>query len=473
MVVGGRAALIMMKDTTDGTFGTGWHWAARAPALMAGLLALWCGPMAAGASDPPERRDAVVEVVERVMPCVVNIATEEIVEYRDPFAQLFQEFWGPYYRRRAPDTRFSLGSGVIIDEEGWVLTNMHVVQRARRVWVQLSDGREFEAQPRIVAAARSDVALLQILAKEGERFPTIQFATDEDLMLGETVLALGNPFGLGGSVSRGILSSKNRRPPRDDEPLHIADWLQTDAAINPGSSGGPLVNLQGKLIGLSVAVYREGQGIGFAIPVKQVVEALSEIVTPEVNRSLWFGGRLRPGSTPLRFTAIQPGSPAEVAGLKADDQLVSVDGKVPAGFIEAVSLIGGGRDHAATLVVRRGDRRETIRVALKSLSELIDQRIGLSVQELTPDLAKRFGFGARDGLLIADVNPDGPASGSDLRPGFLLVAMGGQPTPDLLSAAGVLMGLKPGDTLELTVAAWQQRGAFARLNRGTFRVQIR
>jgi serine protease Do len=463
----------MMKDKTDGTIDTGRRWAARAPALMAGLLALWGGPMAARASDPPERRDAVVEVVERVMPCVVNIATEEIVEYRDPFAQLFQEFWGPYYRRRAPDTRFSLGSGVIIDEEGWVLTNMHVVQRARRVWVQLSDGREFEAQPRIVGAARSDVALLQILAKEGEQFPTIQFATDEDLMLGETVLALGNPFGLGGSVSRGILSSKNRRPPRDDEPLHIADWLQTDAAINPGSSGGPLVNLQGKLIGLSVAVYREGQGIGFAIPVKQVVEALSEIVTPEVNQSLWFGGRLRPGSTPLRFTAVQPGSPAEVAGLKADDQLISVDGKVPTGFIEAVSLIGSGRDHAVTLVVRRGDRRETIKVALRSLSELIDQRIGLSVQELTPDLAKRFGFGARDGLLIADVNPDGPASGSDLRPGYLLVAMGGQPTADLLSAAGVLMGLKPGETLELTVAAWQQRGAFARLNRGTFRVQIR
>ena len=386
---------------------------------------------------------------------------------------MFREFWGPYYRRRAPDTRYSLGSGVIIDAEGWVLTNMHVVQRARRVWVQLSDGREYEAQPRIVGAARSDVALLQILAKEGERFPTIPFGADEDLMLGETVLALGNPFGLGGSVSRGILSSKNRRPPREDEPLHIADWLQTDAAINPGSSGGPLVNLQGKLIGLSVAVYREGQGIGFAIPVKQVVEALSEIVTPEVNQSLWFGGRLRPGATPLRFLSVQPGSPAEVAGLKAGDELSSVNGTAPGGFIEAVNRIGSSPDRVATLVVRRDGRRETIRVALRSLSELIDQRLGLSVQELTPDLARRFGFGVRDGLLIADVNPDGPASGSELQPGFLLVAVGGQPTPDLFSAASVLMGLKPGDTVELTVAAWQQRGAFARLNRGTFRVQIR
>jgi S1-C subfamily serine protease len=255
--------------------------------------------------------------------------------------------------------------------------------------------------------------------------------------------------------------------------LHIADWLQTDAAINPGSSGGPLVNLQGQLIGLSVAVYREGQGIGFAIPVKQVVEALSEIVTPEVNQSLWFGGRLRPGATPLRFLSVQPGSPAEVAGLKAGDELSSVNGTAPGGFIEAVNQIGSSPDRVATLVVRRDGRRETIRVALRSLSELIDQRLGLSVQELTPDLARRFGFGVRDGLLIADVNPEGPASGSELQPGFLLVAVGGQPTPDLLSAASVLMGLKAGETVELTVAAWQQRGAFARLNRGTFRVQIR
>jgi serine protease Do len=449
------------------------RWRLRLACALAVLWPLWGGAVPAGASELPERRDAVVEVVERVMPCVVNIATEEVVEYRDPFDSLFREFWGPYYRRRAPDTRYSLGSGVIIDAEGWVLTNMHVVQRARRVWVQLSDGREYEAQPRIVGAARSDVALLQILAKEGERFATIPFGADEDLMLGETVLALGNPFGLGGSVSRGILSSKNRRPPREDEPLHIADWLQTDAAINPGSSGGPLVNLQGKLIGLSVAVYREGQGIGFAIPVKQVVEALSEIVTPEVNQSLWFGGRLRPGATPFRFLSVQPGSPAEVAGLKAGDELSSVNGTAPGGFIEAVNQIGGSPDRVATLVVRRDGRRETIRVALRSLSELIDQRLGLSVQELTPDLARRFGFGVRDGLLIADVNPEGPAAGSELQPGFLLVAVGGQPTPDLLSAASVLMGLKPGETVELTVAAWQQRGAFARLNRGTFRVQIR
>jgi serine protease Do len=454
-----------MNEQTDRVNGGG-----RALALAL-LVGLW-GSSAAQGGELPERRDAVVEVVERVMPSVVNIATEEIVEYRDPFEQMFREFWGPYYRRRPADTRYSLGSGVIIDEEGWVLTNMHVVQRARRVWVQLADGREFEAQPRIVGTARTDVALLQILAKEGERFPAIQFAADDDLMLGETVLALGNPFGLGGSVSQGILSSKNRRPPREDEPLYIADWLQTDAAINPGSSGGPLVNLHGRLIGLSVAVYREGQGIGFAIPVKQVVEALAEIVTPEVNQSLWFGGRLRPGVPPLSFLSVQPGSPADAAGLKAGDRLISVNGQAPGGFMDAVNRIGSSPRRVASLAVRREGETRTVEVTLKPLMELIDQRLGLSVQELTSDLAQRFGYNPRDGLLIADVSPDGPAAGLDLRPGYLLVAVGGQPTPDLLTAAGSVMGLKPGDQVELTVAAWQQRGPFARLNRGTVRLRI-
>jgi S1-C subfamily serine protease len=441
--------------------------------VCAVLAGPWGSPVMGREAALPDRRDAVVEVVERVMPSVVNIATEEIVEYQDPFEQLFREYWGPYYRRRAPDTRFSLGSGVIIDEAGWVLTNMHVVQRARRVWVQLADGREFEAQPRIVGTARSDVALLQILAKEGDRFPAIQFAADDDLLLGEGVLALGNPFGLGGSVSRGILSSKNRRPPREDEPLYIADWLQTDAAINPGSSGGPLVNLHGKMIGLNVAVYREGQGIGFAIPIKQVVEGLSEIATPEVNQSLWFGGRLRPGAMPLSFMSVQPGSPAAAAGLKAGDQLVSVNGRAPGGFIEAVTLIGTSPGKTATLGVRRDQRRQMIKVVMKSLAELIDQRLGLSVQELTPELGQRFGFSPRDGLLIADISADGPAAGLDLQPGYLLVAVSGQPTPDLLAASSLLMGLQAGDTVELTVAAWQQRGPFARLNRGTVRMRIR
>ncbi|HXJ73227.1 MAG TPA: trypsin-like peptidase domain-containing protein, partial [Candidatus Dormibacteraeota bacterium] len=200
---------------------------AKAPArkrALAVLAGLWAGCFAGRAATTPQatdvdvRRDATVAAVQRVMPSVVNIATEEIVPIRDPLENLFRDFFDPYYRRRPPNTQYSLGSGVIIDEEGYVVTNFHVVGRSRRVWVKLNDGREFEAD-KVAVGSSADVALIKIRSKNGERFSAIHLAADDDLLLGETVLALGNPFGLGGSVSKGILSSKTRRPPTDDEPL--------------------------------------------------------------------------------------------------------------------------------------------------------------------------------------------------------------------------------------------------------------
>src|SRR5688572_22877070 len=205
--------------------------------ILGGVLSA-CSLLANAASTAPIadiRRDATVEAVQKVMPAVVNIRTETIVERRDPFEQLMREFWGPYYRQRGPETTYSLGSGVIIDEDGWVLTNFHVVSRATKVFVRLADGTEFEAE-RVVGTSFTDVALLKIANPKGEKFTAIKFAADDDLFLGETVISLGNPFGLGGSVSKGILSSKSRRPPTESEPLEVEDWLQTDAAINPGNS---------------------------------------------------------------------------------------------------------------------------------------------------------------------------------------------------------------------------------------------
>src|SRR3989442_4149076 len=289
--------------------------------VEAGLLFLYlaCGIAARlGAAELDIRRDVTVEAVQRAMPCVVNVATEEVVPIRDPLENLLRDFFNPYYRNRPPNTQFSLGSGVIIDEEGFVLTNFHVVGRASRVWVKLSDGREYEAD-RLVGTGFTDLALVKIRAKEGEKFHAVTFAADDDLLLGETVLALGNPFGLGGSVTRGILSSKSRRPAKENETLDVMDWLQTDAAVNPGNSGGPLINLRGELIGINVAIYREGQGIGFAVPVKRVSAALAEMYSPEVLGSLWFGARVRPGGTPLPVTAVQIESPAGKAGPRAGD----------------------------------------------------------------------------------------------------------------------------------------------------------
>ena len=198
------------------------------------------------------------------------------------------------------------------DENGFVLTNVHVVEDANEIWVRVGD--RIIAADIVTGTRKSDVALLKLRAKPGEKFRAAKFAADDDLLLGETVLALGNPFGLGGSISRGILSSKSRRPSENQSgQLEVPDWLQTDAAINPGNSGGPLINLRGELIGINVAMLREGHGIGFAIPIKRVSEALSEIFTPEELAHLWFGARVKAGARPLVITDVTPGSPADRA----------------------------------------------------------------------------------------------------------------------------------------------------------------
>ena len=419
------------------------------------------------------RRDATVEATERVMPSVVNIATETIMEYNDPFEQMLRDFWGPYHRRRPPNTQYSLGSGVIIDENGYVLTNLHVVRRASKVWVRLADGREFEARP-IVGNTSKDVALLKLVGRAGEKFKAVRLAKDDDLLLGETVLALGNPFGLGGSVSRGILSSKNRRPSLENEPLDVADWLQTDAAINPGSSGGPLINLRAELVGLNVAIYREGHGIGFAIPIRQVTEALSEIFIPEVTQSAWFGARIKSGPYPLLVTEIDAESPAAKAGLQKGDVITEVNGNTPKDFIQCTEFLSNSPDREVTLAVRRNGERRNITARMIPLAQLIRQKIGASVEELGRDeLAQQFGFHRGEGLLIAEVEPGGPAEHGELRRGYLITGMDGQTTPDLLSAASALVGKKKGERVVLQVVVRRQRGAFLQNRQGSVTIRVR
>jgi S1-C subfamily serine protease len=425
------------------------------------------------------RRDATVEAVQRVMPSVVNIATEEVVPIRDPLENLFREFFDPYYRRREPNTQFSLGSGVIIDEDGYVLTNFHVVGRARRVWVKLHDGREFEAE-KVAVHSSTDVALIRIRAKAGEKFTAIKLAPDDDLLLGETVLALGNPFGLGGSVSKGILSSKTRRPPTNEEPLDVLDWLQTDAAINPGNSGGPLVNLRGELIGINVAVLNQGQGIGFAIPVKRVTERLAEIYSPESLDGLWFGARVRPGTLPLQIASVQLESPAGRAGLRPGDVILQVNSRAPRSFIDFTTTLRAAKDQRdlTFLIQRNTDRRITLTVRQVPESsfynaELVRKRTGASLQPLTPELARSIGLFRTEGLLIAGVDKASPASTAELQRGMVITSIDGQPTDEVAVAAKRIHAKAKGDKLRLELIIPVQRGGFVRLTQATVDVTVR
>jgi S1-C subfamily serine protease len=409
---------------------------------------------------------------------VVNIATEEVVPIRDPLENLFRDFFDPYYRRRQPNTQHSLGSGVIIDEEGYVLTNFHVVGRARRVWVTLHDGRQLEAD-KVAVNSAVDIALVRIRAKDGERFHAVRFAADDDLLIGETVLALGNPFGLGGSVSKGILSSKTRRPPSQDEPLDVPDWLQTDAAINPGNSGGPLVNLEGELIGVNVAVLNQAQGIGFAIPVKRVTEILSEIYSPESLDGLWFGARVHPGSLPPQIVAVQSESPAGKAGLRPGDLIVQVDGNKPRSFIDFTSTLRAAKDQRdLVLLLQRGSdtRKATVRQVPESSyfnADLVRKKLGALTQTLTPALAQSLGLFRVEGLLISDVDPGSPAARAELKRQMVITSLDGQPTSDMVQAAKKLHSKAKGEKVHVELIVPVQRGNYVRLNQAAVNIAVR
>jgi len=433
---------------------------------------------AAPASSPVDvRRDAVVEAVQMVMPAVVNIATETVVVVSDPVENLFREFFDPYYRRRGPNTQYSLGSGVIIDEEGFVLTNYHVVGRATRITIKLMDGGEFEAD-RVNFSSLLDVALLKLRTTNNVKFAAVKFAADDDLLLGETVLALGNPFGLGASVSRGILSSKSRRPPTENAPMDVMDWLQTDAAINPGNSGGPLINLRGELIGINVAIYREGQGIGFAIPVKRVSAAISEIYSPEGLESLWFGARVRPGSSPLQVMSVQVESPAGKAGLRAGDEILQVNGKAPRGFMEFIGELRSLKDKRdVTLNIERAGERKRVDVRMipeKTFfnADMIRRRIGASVQELTPELAQSFGFSRLDGVLVAGVDRDSPAENARIDRGMLISRIDGESTTSVLGTAKKLYTKGKGQKIQAEIIYPRRRGPYLEFVQQTVELKL-
>jgi serine protease Do len=402
-------------------------------------------------ADTDIRQDAVVEAVAKVMPCVVNVATESVVEFHDPF----ESYWRRFYRESNVET--SRGSGVIISEDGYILTNLHVVRGAKRIQVRLSDaagGQVYDVQQVYVGVPKTDVALLRIIPKKtGERFHAVKFAKDDDLFLGQTVIALGNPFGLGESVSRGILSSKSRGAPKGDQELNITNWLQTDVLINPGNSGGPLIDVRGDLIGLNVAMLEGAQGIGFAIPVKEVRDALGEMFTPE-TASRWFGARVLP-DMPLVVRYVDPDSPAEKAGIRPGDTIVQVNGKNPRDFME---LNRWFRDDPAldfTLTIEHQGQRRQTQVRLIPFHQMLKQWLGADLDELTPETVKRLGLenfgGVETGLLVAGVEKGGPAEKAGLAPYCLIVSVDGLPLRNYLDGFELFSKMGKGRRVRLAV----------------------
>jgi serine protease Do len=293
------------------------------------------------AADPFLRRTATVDVVEAVGPSVVNITTERITQTASPFGRrnidtVYNDFYQNFFETRSRTVQ-SLGSGVIFDLQGHVLTNEHVIARADRVRVTIADGREFDAEL-VGADPNNDVAVLKILTNE--TLPFSPPGTSSDLMVGEPVIAIGNPFGFSNSVTTGVISATNRSVNAKGNGFTFHGLLQTDALINPGNSGGPLLNADGELIGINAAIYAGAQGIGFAIPIDVAIRVIHELLLYGEVHPVWLGLEFQDIDPALRnvldlpnglagvlVNRLHPDSPASRAGVRRGDIVAVLDGR--------------------------------------------------------------------------------------------------------------------------------------------------
>jgi Do/DeqQ family serine protease len=413
-------------------------------------------------SSPAELRLSYAPIVQRVQPAVVNVYAAKIVQNHNPFLDdpIFRRFFGLQGGPQEQMQR-SLGSGVMVDPSGLVVTNVHVIEGADQVKVSLSDKREFEAEI-ILKDSRSDLAVLR-LKDVHEKFPTLDFANSDELMVGDVVLAIGNPFGVGQTVTHGIISALARTQ------VGITDYqffIQTDAAINPGNSGGALVDMTGRLAGINTAIYsRSGgsQGIGFTIPANMVrvvvasaksggkavkrpwLGAKLQTVTPEIAESLG----LRSPSGALVASVVANG-PAARAGLKSSDLITAIDGQSvddpnafdyrfathPLGGTSQVDIQRGGKPFKVAVPLETAPDTGRNEIALTSRSPFQ----GAKVANISPAVADELHLDAdTEGVVVTELADDSTAAGVGFQKGDIIVAVNNNKigkTSDLEKATG-------------------------------------
>jgi len=435
-----------------------------------------------------ETGKAFASVAKKVSPAVVFIQVEKEVsaqqmpQFPAPFGDdFFRRFFGqplpkghPRPMQPAPKRRsMGQGSGFIVTPDGYLLTNNHVVANADKVTVTLVDGRKFTAKT-VGTDPRSDVAVIKIDAKD---LPVLPLGNSDKLQVGEWVIAVGNPFGLSHTITAGIVSAKGRSS------VGISDYenfIQTDAAINPGNSGGPLVNLDGQAIGMNTAIFsRSGgyMGIGFAIPINMIKVIFDQLVkTGHVTRG--YLGIMIQNLTPelaksfdlkdnqgVLVAQVTKDSPAEKAGLKQGDVIVEFAG-------QPVKKIGSFRNRVAlkapgskqTIVVLRDGKRRELTVTIGKLPEKGGseaakngpaseklEKLGLTVQKLTPELAEQFGYKGRSGVLVSEVQPDSPAANAGIRRGVLIEEVNRQPVKSVDEFERIVAKTRKNGTILLLV----------------------
>jgi serine protease Do len=413
-----------------------------------------------------------VRAVHRVLPAVVNIATEKLVSVSDPFQAFFQDYFEApvrYYRKSIP-----LGSGVVVDRQGLVLTNLHVVRRASNIEVHFLNG---EKHPATLAAynERNDLALLRVReTADNKRFSEVNFAKPDDLLLGETVIAVGNPFGLEHTVTSGVLSARNRSLKEGD--VVFTDILQTDAAINPGNSGGPLINLDGYLIGLNLAIRAGAEGIGFAIPLRRIEEVLAKWLLPSHFSSGTCG--FVPGTKNIEgklvavAETVDADSPAADVGLAPGTVIAGVNGKRVHRSLDVSRILWTLEPgDVCRLELESGTVLE-IPVRVMNSSQLIRRRLGLHTQLLTPALGKALGLDQVEGLVVSDVDPDGAFGQSDIQRGDVLYGLGRVRIESHDELGRLLRNLVPGEPVDVHFLTSRKLYGQVLLQRRTVRVTL-
>ncbi len=419
-----------------------------------------------------------VELAKKLKPTVVNIRTAKVIKPRSnlqrprmqsPFDNFFEEFFGqfngqmPQQRQRREQ---SLGTGFIISTDGYILTNNHVVSGADEVMVKLSDGREIKGEIK-GTDEKLDLALIKISDKEV--FPSADLGDSDALEVGEWVMAIGNPFGLSQTVTAGIVSAKGRvigNGPYDD-------FIQTDASINPGNSGGPLFSASGKVIGINTAIIAGGQGIGFAIPINMAKGIITQLRdSGKVTRG-YLGVRFQPLTADLAksfglesekgalIANVEKDTPAEKAGLKAGDVILEYDGKpvnegnelpryvaaTPIDKKVKVLVFREGRKQEFTVVVgqlKGTDTETTVSGGKES------EKLGITVQELTGELAARLNIkDSKGGLVVTEVKPGSPAEEAGTVAGSIIVEINGQRPDTMEKYSAAVARVKKGDVVRL------------------------
>jgi len=421
-----------------------------------------------------EQFPSFADLVEKLQPSVVNISTTNTVRQQspfqrgpnspggnDPFNEFFEKFFGGGNSPQKEFKRQGLGSGFIMTEDGYVVTNNHVIDKADDIEVVLQSGDKYEAKV-VGKDPKTDLAVLKF--EPDQEIQPVKFgdSDSENLRIGDWVIAIGNPFGLGYTVTAGIISAKGRS-------LGLGvydDFIQTDASLNPGNSGGPLFNLKGEVVGVNTAIVARGQGIGFAIPIdlaEFVIEQLKsdgkvvrgwlgvyvQKVTPEIASS--FGLKENEGAL---VSDLAPDGPAEKAGIKRGDVVVEFNGKKVKDVSDLTKLAAEtapGSDVDVKIV--EDGKTKTIKVKLEEFPDQkaqieneVRENLGIRVKKLTPEIAKRFNLDQDDGVIISNVQQGSDAGDAGLQPGDIILEIDKKPINTLDSYSEALENVKSGDT---------------------------